>query len=144
MDYGEFKDCVREWFRQRSTSRSSRPNTGNSYISGTMIHNIETRTVNLVVLTMMSLKKVSPNICDNDWQPEVVILPPKRVTILLFPFVGCCWTHQLVVKYYYYCYYIHPLLSVILKSRPTWVYNNFSDFCEVFWSGNNCNVVFWC
>jgi len=50
--------------------------TGNTYISGTMIDSVEIPTAILVFSTMTSSKKVPPNDCDkfdNDQKPEIAI-----------------------------------------------------------------------
>ena len=57
--------------------------TGNNYISKTMIDRIEIPTVILGFSTMMNSKKVTPNDCDNDRQPEIAIWPPKPEILYL-------------------------------------------------------------
>jgi len=54
--------------------------TGNSYISGTIIDSVEIPTAILGFSIMTSSKKVSSNECDNDRQPEIAILPRAAQT----------------------------------------------------------------
>ena len=51
--------------------------TGNTYLSETMIDSVEILTAILGVSTMTSSKKVPPNDCDNDRQPEIAKWQPK-------------------------------------------------------------------
>jgi len=62
--------------------------TGNTYISGTVIDSIEISTANLGFSTRTSSKKVSSNDCDNDRQPEIAIWPPGNETIFMIMFRG--------------------------------------------------------
>jgi len=57
--------------------------TGNTYISGTMIDSVEFTTAILVFSTMTSSKKVPPADCNNDQQPEIAIWPPKPEILYL-------------------------------------------------------------
>jgi len=60
--------------------------TGNTYISGTMTDSIKIPTAILGVSTMTSSKKVLPNDCDNDRQPEIAIWPPDRKYLYLWDY----------------------------------------------------------
>jgi len=47
--------------------------TGSTYVYGTMIDSVEIPTANLRFSSVNSSKKVPPNDCDDDRQPEIAI-----------------------------------------------------------------------
>jgi len=55
------------------------PQTGSSYISGTMTDSIEIPTANLGFSMMTSSIKVWPNDFDNEQLPEIASWGPKRL-----------------------------------------------------------------
>jgi len=55
--------------------------TGSTYISGTMIDGVEIPTVKLGFSTMTSSNRVSTTECDNDRQPETMLLLLALVTV---------------------------------------------------------------
>jgi len=76
----DVKQSVPKWLRQRPSTENSNmaAQTGNTYISGTIIDSVEIPTTVLVFSTMKSSEKVPPNDCDNDRLPEIAIWPLKR------------------------------------------------------------------
>jgi len=72
FDYHEFKESGPEWLRQRPTTGNSNMavQTGNTYISETMMDSVEIPTANLEFSTMR-VQKVSANDSDNDQQTDL-------------------------------------------------------------------------
>ena len=73
-------ESVGKWSQQRPTTgiRIMIAKTGNGDISGNMTHDVEILTANSELSTTKSSIKVSPSDCDNDRQPEMARLAPKR------------------------------------------------------------------